>query len=32
MLCNVWGKVEAARDLIRRGKKLTDEDLSGAIV
>lgn len=31
MLCNVWGKVEAARDLIRRGKKLTDEDLWGAI-
>jgi len=31
MLCNVWDKVEDARALIRGKKKLTAEELSGAI-
>jgi 3-phenylpropionate/trans-cinnamate dioxygenase ferredoxin reductase subunit len=31
MMCNVWDKVEAARDLIRRGGQATPEDLRGAI-
>jgi 3-phenylpropionate/trans-cinnamate dioxygenase ferredoxin reductase subunit len=31
MMCNVWDKVEAARDLIRTGKGMTAKDLRGAI-
>ena len=31
MMCNVWNKVDAARELIRRGKRMTAEDLRGAI-
>ena len=31
MLCNVWDKVEAARELIRRAARVTPEDLRGAI-
>ena len=31
MMCNVWDKVEAARELIRQGKRMTPEDLRGAI-
>ena len=31
MMCNVWDKVEAARDLIRNGKRMTAENLHGAI-
>lgn len=31
MLCNVWGKVDAARELIRRGATVTPESLRGAI-
>jgi NADPH-dependent 2,4-dienoyl-CoA reductase/sulfur reductase-like enzyme len=31
MLCNLWDKVEAARALIRRGERMTREDLRGAI-
>jgi NADPH-dependent 2,4-dienoyl-CoA reductase/sulfur reductase-like enzyme len=31
MLCNVWDKVEVARELIRRGETVTPEDLRGAI-
>jgi NAD(P)H-nitrite reductase large subunit len=32
MLCNVWGKVEEARALIRRGARVTPAELRGAIV
>lgn len=31
MMCNLWGKVDAARELIRRGGTLAAEDLRGAI-
>lgn len=31
MLCNLWDKVEAARELIRRGETMTKDDLRGAI-
>jgi 3-phenylpropionate/trans-cinnamate dioxygenase ferredoxin reductase subunit len=31
MMCNVWDKVDAARELIRAGKHVTAEDLRGAI-
>ena len=31
MMCNVWDKIEAARAMIRRGEKLTPEQLRGAI-
>jgi 3-phenylpropionate/trans-cinnamate dioxygenase ferredoxin reductase subunit len=31
MMCNVWDKVEAARELIKRGKRMAPEDLRGAI-
>jgi NADPH-dependent 2,4-dienoyl-CoA reductase/sulfur reductase-like enzyme len=31
MMCNVWEKVDAARDLIRTGKTLTPDELRGAI-
>lgn len=31
MMCNVWGKVDAARELIRSGKKVQPDDLRGAI-
>jgi hypothetical protein len=32
MMCNVWGKVDAARDLIRKRKRLSPEKIRGAIV
>ena len=31
MMCNVWDKVEAARELIRRGQVASPEILRGAI-
>jgi len=31
MLCNVWEKIDAARDLIRKQKKVKPGDLKGAI-
>lgn len=31
MMCNVWGKVDAARDLIRQGRSVTPERLRGMI-
>ncbi|MDD5241157.1 MAG: FAD-dependent oxidoreductase [Sulfuricella sp.] len=31
MMCNVWDKIDAARELIRRGETLTPEQLRGAI-
>lgn len=31
MMCNVWDKVDAAREIIREGKPATPEDLRGAI-
>lgn len=31
MMCNVWEKVDAARALIRKGGKVTEADLRGAI-
>jgi hypothetical protein len=31
MMCNVWEQVEAARELIRGGRRMTAEDLRGAI-
>ncbi len=31
MMCNVWDKVDAARDLIRSGREMKPEDLRGAI-
>jgi 3-phenylpropionate/trans-cinnamate dioxygenase ferredoxin reductase subunit len=31
MMCNVWGKLDAARELIRKGERVTPEDLRGAI-
>lgn len=32
MMCNVWDKVEMARELIKKGGKMTAEKLSGLIV
>jgi hypothetical protein len=31
MMCNVWDKVEAARELIRNAVNVTPADLRGAI-
>jgi NADPH-dependent 2,4-dienoyl-CoA reductase/sulfur reductase-like enzyme len=31
MMCNVWDKVDAARDLIRKGDRATPENLRGVI-
>ena len=31
MMCNVWNKVDAARELIKSGRRMTAEDLRGAI-
>jgi NADPH-dependent 2,4-dienoyl-CoA reductase/sulfur reductase-like enzyme len=31
MMCNVWDKVDAARELIRKGERVAPEDLRGAI-
>jgi len=31
MMCNVWDKVEAARELIRQGEKMTPDKLRGFI-
>jgi NAD(P)H-nitrite reductase large subunit len=31
MMCNVWDKVEAARELIKKGHRVSPEDLRGAI-
>jgi 3-phenylpropionate/trans-cinnamate dioxygenase ferredoxin reductase subunit len=31
MMCNVWGKLDAARDLIRKDERVTPEDLRGAV-
>lgn len=31
MLCNVWEKIDEARELIRKGKKVKPEELRGAI-
>jgi len=31
MLCNIWDKVEAARDLIRAGRRLSPAELKGAL-
>ena len=31
MLCNVWEKIDKARELIRKGKKIKPEELKGAI-
>lgn len=31
MLCNVWGKLDAARELIKKGEQVTPEDLRGVI-
>jgi len=31
MMCNVWDKVEAARDLIRKNAQVTKESLRGMI-
>jgi len=31
MMCNVWEKVEAARELIRRGERMSPDHLRGAI-
>ena len=31
MMCNVWDKVETARELIRRGEPMTPEKLKGLI-
>jgi hypothetical protein len=31
MMCNVWEKVEAARELIRKGGRATPESLRGGI-
>jgi 3-phenylpropionate/trans-cinnamate dioxygenase ferredoxin reductase subunit len=31
MLCNVWGKLDAARELIRSGKRMSPRHLRGAI-
>ena len=31
MMCNVWGKVDAAREMIKKGEQVRPEDLRGAI-
>jgi hypothetical protein len=31
MMCNVWDKVEAARELIRKGERVSPEKLRGLI-
>lgn len=31
MLCNVWGKIESARELIKKGETVSPEKLRGAI-
>ncbi len=31
MMCNVWGKVDAARELIKKGERVRPENLAGAI-
>jgi len=31
MLCNVWDKIEAARDIIRKRQKINPQELKGAI-
>jgi 3-phenylpropionate/trans-cinnamate dioxygenase ferredoxin reductase component len=31
MMCNVWDKLETAREMIRKGKKMTPDKLRGAI-
>lgn len=31
MMCNVWGKVDAARELIKKGEQVKPENLLGAI-
>jgi NADPH-dependent 2,4-dienoyl-CoA reductase/sulfur reductase-like enzyme len=31
MMCNVWEKVDQARDLIRKGEQVSPEDLRGVI-
>jgi len=31
MMCNVWDKVEAARELIKKGERVSREDLRGGI-
>ena len=31
MMCNVWGKVDAARELIKKGERARPESLAGAI-
>lgn len=31
MMCNLWGKLDAARELIRKGTQMTPESLRGAI-
>lgn len=31
MMCNVWDKIEVAREMIRRGERVTPEQLRGAI-
>jgi len=31
MMCNVWGKVDAARELIRKAQRVRPEELRGAI-
>jgi 3-phenylpropionate/trans-cinnamate dioxygenase ferredoxin reductase subunit len=31
MMCNVWDKVDAARELIKSGQKLTTRELQGAV-
>jgi hypothetical protein len=32
MMCNVWDKVEMARELIKKGVQMTPEKLHGLIV
>jgi NAD(P)H-nitrite reductase large subunit len=32
MMCNVWDKVDAAREIIRRGEQVSAESLRGALV
>ncbi len=31
MMCNIFGKVDAARELIKQGARVTPEELRGAI-
>jgi hypothetical protein len=32
MMCDVWDKVPAARELIESGRQVTQDDLRGAIM